>query len=97
MASFPVINGVTTFLTPPEGYDVDFDNPKSRHVLDQYLIFALLGSFAFFCLPKLTTVCTNRGARLFEKISLRPNAGLLDRSHHHSMDHIFSDAGCTNL
>ncbi|CAH0024988.1 unnamed protein product [Clonostachys rhizophaga] len=50
MASFPVINGVTTFLAPPEGYEVDFVNPQSRHVLDQYLIFALLGPFAFFCL-----------------------------------------------
>ena len=51
MASgFPVTDGVTTFLPPPDGYEVDFQNPQGRHVLDHYLIFAILGTLALVCL-----------------------------------------------
>ncbi|KAK7216828.1 hypothetical protein V2G26_004831 [Clonostachys chloroleuca] len=50
MATFPITNGVTTYLPAPEGVEVDFENPRSRHALDHYLIFALLGSLALVCL-----------------------------------------------
>lgn len=47
---YPVINGVTTFLPPPEGYVVDFDNPQKQDALEHYLVFAILGPFALLCL-----------------------------------------------
>lgn len=51
MASgYPVTNGVTTFLPPPEDYIVDFDNPQSQNVLHHFLIFGILGPLALFCL-----------------------------------------------
>lgn len=50
MASFPVTNGVTTFLPPPEGYEVDFEHPQQHYQLDHFLIFGLLGFLALFCL-----------------------------------------------
>lgn len=50
MTTYPVTDGVTTFLSPPEGYEVDFDNPQYQGKLQHYLIFGVLGSVAFFCL-----------------------------------------------
>lgn len=50
MASYPVTNGVTTFLAPPEGYVVDFEHPQQQNALHHYLIFGILGSLALFCL-----------------------------------------------
>lgn len=52
MASFPVTNGVTTIVPPPEGYVVDFDNPQARNHVDHYFIFGVLGSLALFCLAQ---------------------------------------------
>ncbi|KAF4962830.1 hypothetical protein FSARC_9113 [Fusarium sarcochroum] len=40
MALYPVINGVTAFLSPPEGYVVDFQHPQQRDALKHYLVFA---------------------------------------------------------
>lgn len=50
--AFPVVKGVTTFLKPPDDYEVDFANPKSRYKLDHVLIFATLGSLAVVCLSQ---------------------------------------------
>ncbi|KAK7209017.1 hypothetical protein V2G26_016195 [Clonostachys chloroleuca] len=50
MASFPVTNGVTTIIPPPENYVVDFENPKTQHTLEHFMIFGFLGSLAFICL-----------------------------------------------
>ncbi|KAM0281769.1 hypothetical protein ACHAQH_003351 [Verticillium albo-atrum] len=50
--SFAVTNGVTTAVPPPEGYEVDFDNPQEQNVLDHYFIFGLLGSLALVCLTQ---------------------------------------------
>ncbi|KAJ2900399.1 hypothetical protein MKZ38_002456 [Zalerion maritima] len=36
--SFPVTNGVTTFLAPPDGYVVDFENPQRRANVETYWI-----------------------------------------------------------
>ncbi|KAH8669362.1 hypothetical protein BGZ61DRAFT_460954 [Ilyonectria robusta] len=50
MTSYPVTDGVTTFLPPPDGYVVDFDNPQQQRALDHYLIFGILGPLALICL-----------------------------------------------
>ncbi|KAF5562457.1 monocarboxylate transporter 2 [Fusarium phyllophilum] len=50
MSSYPVTNGVITFLPPPEGYVVDFDNPQQQEALKHFLIFGILGSLAILCL-----------------------------------------------
>ncbi|KAF5669340.1 monocarboxylate transporter 8 [Fusarium circinatum] len=50
MSSYPVTNGVITFLPPPEGYVVDFDSPQQQDALKHFLIFGILGSLAILCL-----------------------------------------------
>lgn len=50
MTSYPLTDGVTTFLPPPDGYVVDFDNPQQQKALDHYLIFGILGPLALICL-----------------------------------------------
>ena len=50
MAAFPVIDGVTVFREPPEGYVVDFANPAQQKVLDHYLVFGIGGPLAFIAL-----------------------------------------------
>lgn len=50
METFPVTNGVTTFLSPPKGYVVDFEHPQQQSALGHYLVFGILGSLAFLCL-----------------------------------------------
>ncbi|KAM0327989.1 hypothetical protein ACHAQA_005388 [Verticillium albo-atrum] len=50
--SFPVTNGVTTVIAPPDGYVVDFENPQQQNVLDHYFIFGVLGSLALVCLTQ---------------------------------------------
>ncbi|KAF5649375.1 monocarboxylate transporter 8 [Fusarium sp. NRRL 52700] len=46
MSSYPVTNGVITFLPPPEGYLVDFDHPQQQDALKHFLIFGILGPLA---------------------------------------------------
>ena len=46
MASFPVVNGVTTVIAAPKNYEVDFDNPQQQYVIHHFLIFGLLGFLA---------------------------------------------------
>ncbi|KAJ4128880.1 hypothetical protein NW768_007402 [Fusarium equiseti] len=48
--SYPVTNGTTTFLPPPDGYEVDFDKPQKQDAIEHYLVFGILGPFAFLCL-----------------------------------------------
>ncbi|KAM5374732.1 hypothetical protein ACJZ2D_006376 [Fusarium nematophilum] len=50
MSAYPVTNGVTTFLPPPEGYEVDFDHPQQQNALHHFLIFGILGPLALLCL-----------------------------------------------
>ncbi|KAF7554825.1 hypothetical protein G7046_g6707 [Stylonectria norvegica] len=50
MAIYPVTDGVTTFLSPPEGYVVDFDHPRQQKQFQHYIICGILGSLALFCL-----------------------------------------------
>jgi hypothetical protein len=44
------VDGVDVFRLPPEGYEVDFDNPRSQKVLDHYLIFGIGAPLAFVAL-----------------------------------------------
>ncbi|CRK29543.1 hypothetical protein BN1708_004991 [Verticillium longisporum] len=50
--SFPVTNSVTTFIPPPDGYEVNFDKPQQQNVVDHYFIFGVLGSVALVCLTQ---------------------------------------------
>ncbi|TDZ22193.1 hypothetical protein Cob_v004740 [Colletotrichum orbiculare MAFF 240422] len=50
MSAFPVVNGVTVFLPPPEGYVVDFEHPQFQSKYEHYLVFAILGPLALLCL-----------------------------------------------
>lgn len=43
-SSFPVTNGVITYLAPPENYDVDFDNPQRQYHMTLYLVVGI-GNF----------------------------------------------------
>jgi hypothetical protein len=52
MASFPVVNGVTTVIAAPKNYEVDFDNPQQQYVIHHFLIFGLLGFLAVVCLAQ---------------------------------------------
>ncbi|KAK2667840.1 hypothetical protein RAB80_017031 [Fusarium oxysporum f. sp. vasinfectum] len=59
--SFPSINGTEVFRLPPEGYVVDFDNPKQQYALEHYLIFGIGAPIAFIALLQ----------RFYTKIRLR--------------------------
>ncbi|KAI8406202.1 hypothetical protein FOFC_13671 [Fusarium oxysporum] len=48
--SFPSINGTEVFRLPPEGYIVNFDNPKQQYALEHYLIFGIGAPIAFIAL-----------------------------------------------
>ncbi|KAG7402564.1 hypothetical protein Forpe1208_v017155 [Fusarium oxysporum f. sp. rapae] len=48
--SFPSINGTEVFRLPPEGYVVDFDNPKQQYALEHYLIFGIGAPIALIAL-----------------------------------------------
>jgi hypothetical protein len=48
--SYPVTNGTTTFLPPPDGYEINFANPQKQDATEHYLVFGILGPFAFLCL-----------------------------------------------
>lgn len=50
MSGFPEVNGTTVFRLPPEGYVVDFDNPKQQKVLEHYLVFGIGAPLAFIAL-----------------------------------------------
>ncbi|KAF5710904.1 monocarboxylate transporter 8 [Fusarium mundagurra] len=67
MSSYPVTNGVITFLPPPEGYVVDFDNPQQQDALKHFLIFGILGSLAILCLLQRSFDHTGMGMTSSEK------------------------------
>ncbi|KAF5250827.1 hypothetical protein FANTH_4018 [Fusarium anthophilum] len=48
--SFPSISGTEVFRLPPEGYVVDFENPKQQYVLEHYLIFGIGAPIALIAL-----------------------------------------------
>ncbi|KAF5022704.1 hypothetical protein F66182_5252 [Fusarium sp. NRRL 66182] len=69
-SSYPVTNGVTTFLPPPHGYIVDFDHPQQQDAVEHYLIFGVLGSLAVICLAQ----------RLYTKHYISGSLGIDDGS-----------------
>jgi hypothetical protein len=48
MPDLPVTNGVTTLLPPPEGYEVNFDNPRRNGDVTCYILTSV-GSFLAIC------------------------------------------------
>jgi hypothetical protein len=46
-SKFPVTNGVITYLAAPEGYEVNFDNPRQQYDVTLYTI---VGVGNFLCL-----------------------------------------------
>ena len=54
--AYPVINGVTVPLPPPEGWVVDFENPEMHYVIETY-VFSGIGIFIslFFLAQRLYT------------------------------------------
>ncbi|KAH6870269.1 hypothetical protein BKA58DRAFT_384712 [Alternaria rosae] len=54
------VNGVTTIIPPPDGYEVDFANPQRRLVTETYVIFIVENILALAFL----------GQRLYTKIRL---------------------------
>ncbi|OAA53693.1 Pth11-like protein [Cordyceps fumosorosea ARSEF 2679] len=56
MASFPVVNGVTVLMLPPDGVTPDFDNPRQNHRLQHFLAFGIGGPLALaFLLQRFYT------------------------------------------
>ncbi|KAI4666660.1 hypothetical protein J4E85_006786 [Alternaria conjuncta] len=54
------VNGVTTIIPPPDGYEVDFANPQRRLVTETYVVFIVENILALAFL----------GQRLYTKIRL---------------------------
>ena len=46
----PVVDGVTLVAHAPEGWVVDLENPTRTSVMEHYLIFGIMGTFAFIAL-----------------------------------------------
>ncbi|KAI6277732.1 hypothetical protein MCOR34_011317 [Pyricularia oryzae] len=49
-SGFPVLNGVTVFVLPPDGYATDFENPAEQSALAHFLVFGIVGFLAFIAL-----------------------------------------------
>ncbi|KAF4971251.1 hypothetical protein FSARC_1873 [Fusarium sarcochroum] len=62
------INGTVVAVAPPEGYDVDFDNPQRNSVMAIYVVCGIGTSLALFFLFQ----------RLFVKVFVRKNFGIDD-------------------
>lgn len=66
MAEFPTTNGVVTFSSPPEGYEVDFDNPQRNLHIQHYWLFAIGGFLACLALAQrlYTKLCLTKGLQI---------------------------------
>jgi hypothetical protein len=47
MSTFPIVDGVTVAIPPPEGYAVNFDHPLQRHAIESYVISGIGTALAF--------------------------------------------------
>ncbi|KAI3575475.1 hypothetical protein IWW34DRAFT_822618 [Fusarium oxysporum f. sp. albedinis] len=47
MSAFPIVDGVTVAIPPPEGYVVNFDHPLQRHAIESYVISGIGTALAF--------------------------------------------------
>jgi hypothetical protein len=66
--ALPVTKGVVTFLAPPEGYEVDFENPQRNGDVACYWLTAVGSFLALLFL----------GQRLYVKAVVRRRLGLDD-------------------
>lgn len=75
MPGFPVTNGIETFSKPPDGYVVDFDNPKRQLVLEHYLVFAIGSPLAMIALAQrfYTKIWLANGLHIDDGTSCIPN------------------------
>ncbi|KAM3428194.1 hypothetical protein NHJ13734_008693 [Beauveria thailandica] len=66
MASFPVVNGETVLMAPPDGVTPDFDNPRQNHRLQHYLAFGIGGplALAFLCQRYYTKLYLSKGLQI---------------------------------
>ncbi|KAM3450931.1 hypothetical protein MY3296_005707 [Beauveria thailandica] len=66
MASFPVVNGETVLMAPPDGITPDFDNPRQNHRLQHYLAFGIGGplALAFLCQRYYTKLYLSKGLQI---------------------------------
>ena len=66
MAEFQTTNGVVTFSSPPEGYEVDFDNPQRNLHIQHYWLFAIGGFLACLALAQrlYTKLCLTKGLQI---------------------------------
>lgn len=66
MASFPVVNGVTVLMAPPDGVTPDFGNPRQNHWLQHYLAFGIGGplALAFLCQRYYTKLYLSKGLQI---------------------------------
>ena len=63
-------NGIITIIPPPEGYDVDFDNPKVQYMVESYTVAIIEMVLAFLFLVQ----------RLYTKIVIMKKFQLEDGS-----------------
>ncbi|KAF5690999.1 integral membrane protein PTH11 [Fusarium circinatum] len=47
MSVFPIVDGVTVAIPPPDGYVVNFDHPLQRHAIESYVISGIGTALAF--------------------------------------------------
>lgn len=66
MASFPVVNGVTVLMRPPDGVTPDFDHPQQNHRLQHFLAFGIGGplALAFLCQRIYTKLYLSKGLQM---------------------------------
>ena len=51
-SSFPITDGIRTYLEAPEGYEVDFDNPQRHFHLALYAVVGIGNFVALLCLSQ---------------------------------------------
>ncbi|EHA56176.1 hypothetical protein MGG_16009 [Pyricularia oryzae 70-15] len=58
---FPVLEGVTVFALPPDGYATDLKNPAAQSALAHFLVFGIAGSLALIALCQLAAYAITHG------------------------------------
>ncbi|KAJ3485159.1 hypothetical protein NLG97_g6877 [Lecanicillium saksenae] len=66
MSTFPVINGVTVLMPPPEGVTPNFDHPRQNFRLQHYLAFTIGAPLAlmFLCQRFYTKIYLSKGLQI---------------------------------
>ena len=69
----PNVNGTETLIPAPEGYVVDFENPKIQYMVESYTVASVEMTIAFLFLIQ----------RLYTKIALMKSFQLEDGTRFH--------------